>query len=469
MTTLRERFGLARSAADREGGLSLIEVVVAMMIFTIITTGLLYTMLNLLSVTRDSRARQVATNLAAQEIDLVRDANDIFKVGDRPSTVVLNGDTFKILRSSSWVVNGTSSTACGTGSTAATGTLRFKRVHVQVTWGGMRKGSLPVVSDTLINPNERLSDPELSTILASVQTYTGVGIPGMTVTATSTTGSPVYTATTDAQGCAFMLKAVPGKYNVVLTSPGGNYVDQNGVASPTQLDVEAKAGSSGTALFTYDKGGTFKVTYAPTATAILPTNLPTTLLSTRNPVVYAATAATNPRNLSVYPWPDGYTPVAGNPAQCPASDPSLWQASSTKAAGVSAPIAPAVSGTPTTNVTLPLQTIRVKGLSGKGDYIVAMTKYVKAADGRPLCAPDPTAAPNKDPDSAGLITQYYRFAATTSTNVTIALPYGTYELYTSTTSGFTPPAGTKLTSFDNAPTGAVSGSVITFDPREAIG
>jgi Tfp pilus assembly protein PilV len=467
--TIRKRLGLDRRSD--ESGLSLIEVVVAMMIFTIISTGLLYTMLNLLSVTRDSRARQVATNLAAQEIDLVRDANDIFKVGDRTTTVKLNGDTFSILRSSSWVVNGTSTTACGTGSTAATGTLRFKQVHVQITWGGMRDGALPVVSDTLINPNDRLSDPELSTILVSVQNGTGVGLAGASITATATTGSNVYTTTTDAQGCGFFLKVTPGSYNVVLTHSSGLYVDEKGVSAPTQLIV-ATAGASASAPFIYDKAATFKVTYSPTNGGNLPTNLPTTLLSTRNPVTYTATNATSPRTLSVFPSTDGYTPVTGIPAQCPASDPTLWTANLLKADGVAAPLAIAAPGT-TTNVTLPMQSVRVKGLSGNGNYIVAMTKYLKAADGRPLCAPDPATPPAQDPDSAGLVTQYYRFAATNSSNYTIALPYGTYEIHTSKTAGFTPSSSTKISAsnLDNAPTDAISvlTGTVTFDPRADIG
>lgn len=461
MKTIRERLGIDQRTD--ESGLSLIEVVVAMMIFTIISTGLLYTMLNLLSVTRDSRARQVATNLAAQEIDLVRDANDIFKVGDRPTTVKLNGDTFKILRSSSWVVNGASTTACGTGSTSATGTLRFKQVHVQVTWGGMREGALPVVSDTLINPNDRLSDPELSTILVSVQNDTGIGLAGASITATSTTGSNVYTTTTDSQGCGFFLKVTPGSYNVVLTHSSGLYVDQKGVSAPSQL-VEAVAGAAGSAPFIYDKAATFKVTYAPTSSAALPTNLPTTLLSTRNPVTYTATSTTNPRTLSVFPSTDGYTPVAGIPAQCPASDPTLWEANLLKADGVAAPLAAATSGT-TTNVSLPLQTVRVKGLSGSGNYIVAMTKYLAPADGRPACAPGGS--------DTGLITQYYRFAATNSSNVTIALPYGTYEIHSSTTANFTPSSSTRINAnnLDNAPTDAISvaSSTVTFDPRASLG
>ena len=54
------------SPAERDAGLSLVEVIVAMMVFTIISIGVAYTITNSLVLTRDSRARAVATNLAAQ-------------------------------------------------------------------------------------------------------------------------------------------------------------------------------------------------------------------------------------------------------------------------------------------------------------------------------------------------------------------------------------------------------------------
>ncbi len=69
-----------------------------MMIFALLSTGLLYTMLSVLSVGRDSRARQVAANLAAEEIDLARDASSLFDArAGRAPPCDLNGDTFHVV------------------------------------------------------------------------------------------------------------------------------------------------------------------------------------------------------------------------------------------------------------------------------------------------------------------------------------------------------------------------------------
>ena len=129
MQKLRARLGLDSS---HDGGLTLIEVVVAMMIFMVITTGLLYTMTSLLGITRDSRPRQVATNLAAQEIDLARSIGDVFNVQLVERTVELNGDRFTVKREAEWDSNAAVTEPCGAGG----GTLRFKRVKVTVSWEG---------------------------------------------------------------------------------------------------------------------------------------------------------------------------------------------------------------------------------------------------------------------------------------------------------------------------------------------
>ncbi len=64
-----------------------------MFIFALISTGTLYTMVSVLQTTRDSRAQQVAANLAAQDIDLARDYANLFQLLPTTYTVPLNGDT----------------------------------------------------------------------------------------------------------------------------------------------------------------------------------------------------------------------------------------------------------------------------------------------------------------------------------------------------------------------------------------
>lgn len=442
-TKLRQRL-FTRAANDT--GFSLIEVVVAMFIFTIISVALLYTMTNLLSVTRDSRNRQVAANLAAQEIDLARDINNVFDINSYSTERELNGDTFTITREQDWVYSTGGTAACGAG----TGALRYKFVEVQVVWDNMR-GSTGVKSETFINPNERINDPAKGTMIISVNTFDGEGVQGASITATPTAGASV-TANTDSDGCAFILGVAPGAYTVKVSSPPStSYVDLKGISQPTQ-NATVVAATSVSVPFTFDPSGTLRVTYN-TAGMTVPSNLPTTLLSTRDPVVNLATAAANPRSFLVSPWPDGYSVVAGDALACFANDPSRWTASGAKANGeLPEPVAP-VAGSVVDALapTVPVTITSMPTGSGSNRFLVAVSRDAPGG-GQPGCATQ----------------QVLRFAQATSSTMTIALPYGTWDLHRSSTSGFAPSGSTRFNSGITAgPGGTVASGVITLDPRGA--
>lgn len=433
-----------------EDGLTLIEVVAAMMVFTIISVGLLYTMMSLLSVTRDSRTRQVATNLAAQEIDLARDVNDIFNLGSTaPVTRVFDGQEYYVTRTAVWVSNPSSTAACGSGG----GILRYKRVHVEVGWENMRDEDNPVVTDTLINPNERISDPALGTIIVTVLTANGEGVGGVTVSATPSTGTPLSSEVTDSQGCAFFLLVPPKSYTVGISSPvGKTYVDITGATAPTGL-ATVTAGTSASVPFTYDEAGTFRATYNVVSN-IVPLNLPTSLVSTRDPVITATSVASNPRLILASPWPDGYTVLAGNTVACKAADPGLWVANATKMDG-DRPEPIAVESASTVDVAVPTSTVTVTGMATSGTtnrYLVAVSK-VNAVNGQPGCD----------------TTQTYRFAPATTSTMTVSLPYGSWEIHRSNSTSFTPSGSTKLSSgITVGPGGTFASGFVTLDPRANI-
>ena len=102
-------------AAHDDRGMSLPEVLVAMVIFAIISSGLLYTMLSVLALGRDSRAREVALNLAAEEIDISRGFADVFALQDATRSLDLNGDTFTVDRTTRWVSDPEIDLQCGSG------------------------------------------------------------------------------------------------------------------------------------------------------------------------------------------------------------------------------------------------------------------------------------------------------------------------------------------------------------------
>ena len=408
-----------RRRMSADDGLSLIEIVVAMVIFALMITGTLYAMLTVLQTTRDSRAQQVAANLAAQDIDLARDYNDLFKLLPTTYTVPLNGDTFTVTRRTEWVNGSGNDVKCGSGGAA----LSYKRVNVSVTWGNMRAGATAVRADTVIDPKSRITDPTKGTILVFVRTDGGVGSPDVVVTATASSvpngavsPSP-NTATTDASGCAYILKVQPGNYDISLSHPSGNYVDENQAAAPLKtLGVQANATAS--VGFQYDLGGYIQVSYAsnyvnanrPQVAANMETSFSNTYGSSH------LARATGDKFL-LHPFLSGYQLLAGDDDDCLANDPQAWTASGSAPAPPASPTVTAPAGT-TKPGPVPMGVIQVVKTSNSGGpkYIRAVSVN-NAGSGNPGCA----------------TTQVLRWTGkifpSSAGSVTIALPYGSWRIF----------------------------------------
>ena len=72
---------LRRSTHDsRDQGFTLIEVLVAMVVFGILSVLVVYLLTTAMTLTRTNRSSEVAANLAAQVIDQARAATDVFSV-----------------------------------------------------------------------------------------------------------------------------------------------------------------------------------------------------------------------------------------------------------------------------------------------------------------------------------------------------------------------------------------------------
>lgn len=320
MRSIRARFPVA--AGDR--GMTLVEVMVAMFVFAIIATAVLGSLMQVLSTTRQSRAQHVAANLAASEIELAHDTANLFTFLDASRTVTVDGTAYTIARTTAWVSASESEAACGAGS----GGLRYKRVHVTVTWAGMAAGAQPVRADTVVNPAEHINDPAKGTVLVSIIDSVGIGVPAASVSLTATSGgASVAPVATDAQGCAYFLQVPPGTYDVSVAKASHTGVLE---ATPRQRDVSVQPGSSSSISLQYDLAATFDLSFAPGSGARLPSSMPLSLLST-----YGVRSATMPTTglrqaVSVHPRvnyrivPGSFLQASG--AECPAVDPTAWTA-----------------------------------------------------------------------------------------------------------------------------------------------
>src|SRR5690606_17394198 len=121
--------------------------------------------------------------------------------------------------------------------------------------------------------------------------------------------------------------------------------------------------------FHFDPSGTLRVSYTSDAgSGVVAGSLPTTLLSTRDPVVAVPSGSGSTRTMLIAASADGYTVIPGDAVQCEAADPAKWSETATLEAGVRPEPAAAPAGV-TTNVDVPMGAVRV---STSHRYIVAV-------------------------------------------------------------------------------------------------
>ncbi|MDN4597339.1 type IV pilus modification PilV family protein [Leifsonia virtsii] len=444
---------------DDESGLTLIEVMVAMFVFGLISVGIAASLTNALQLTRDTRAREIATNLAAQEIDLDRSVKDVFSVTDTSWTTVVNNTTFTVTRNTDWVSTNNNSVACGAGG----GTLQYKKVNISVTWLGMSAATAPVRSDTLIAPNNRINDPALGTIIVSVKSASGAGTPGISVSVSPS--SPANGAVslaaqppvTDSDGCTYALKVTPGNYDVTLSNT--NYLDIAQNPTPVLKNVQVTAGAAAPAPFTYDNSGVFTLNYG-SASALRPANLQLTFVSViGGPYVQAVGTNASQR---LFPFTDGYAtlagayvPPVGSAPSCVDVDPAQWTTPAADGAvGQPAKTAAALPGQIVPTQPINLGVVTVSGLAAN-TFITAVSRAPIAGTGDPGC-------------STGNIYRFPKIAVAGS--ATIALPFGTWTLYTGTASGATTTVvPTTSVAFVTRGIATPAQNAITLDPRQVGG
>lgn len=461
MKSLRRRLDVRSD----DSGLSLIEVIVAMLVFAMIATGVGYTMIAALHLTRDSTARQQAANLASQEIDLTRSIDNLFNLVDKTTTETLNGVTYTIKRTARWVSDPNVDQRCGIGG----GILRYKRVNVTVAWTGMTSGTPTVHADTLIDPGVRINDPDLGTVLISVSDSSGEPVAGATVTVTPATPAnganslSAQPAPTDSLGCTYALMVDPGNYDVTVSKSG--YVDITQNAAPSVLVNVAKSSASA-AMATLDLGASFPISYGTNyaGTVTVPGNLDASFVST-----YGTSVQTNaPNTVTMFPFPAGYEVLAGlynDPATpskfCNSVDPAQWLAGTTAGvnylAGVRPTAVAAIPGGTAPTAQVPMGVLDVTMPSWWGSskrYLVAISQS---------SGPAGTADPGCGTTS---VYNFGTYSKGTTVNK-IALPFGSWKLYAATSAtGTTTQISVSSITPVTAAVETSSDDIVTLDPRQ---
>lgn len=436
-------------ASRADAGVSLIEVVVAVLVFALVSAGIVAGIASIQGFSRDGRAREVAVNLAASDLASVRSAVDPTSLGNTTWNTTVGTTTYTVTRTVAWVAG--TDTGCSATGTAPT----YKRVDVSVTWAGKLAVTPAVTTDTIVSAPARLTDPSTGTVMVSVLGADGTPRSGVAVTMSPTSGGAALASqppATDANGCSYALQVAPGTYSIAVSKSG--YVDASLNASPTTTVTVVAGQTVAAPPFQYDAAITLSPTYATvngSNVAQRPSNLDLTFVT--GSATYARPVGAG---MTLYPFPSGYSAIGGalgtvTTGGCPAVDPAQWAQSLTgtllKAGARNAPVTAAPGGS--TSIAVPMGGFSVK-ISGSAAYLTAVSQ-------------DSSGSPAGEPGCPTAMT--YTFGSLSGTNY-YQLPYGTWNLYTGTTSGATttPVAASNITIY-NSYTTVPTSNQITLDPR----
>lgn len=230
-----------RDGDGDEGGFSLIEVVVAMAVFTVLVTVALGLILRTASVTTTNNRRVVAANLANKQIESARSqlATQI-PDGGRTRTESVGGVAYTVTQTANYLAPDATTSVC----TGSGNQLAYKLITVTVTWPSM--GTVPPVrADTLrtIGVGEGL-DATTGTVALAVTDALGAPVSGIPVVLSS--GDSV---TTGIDGCAVLTGLAPSTYIATVNTPGWVGAANATATSLGNLVVSAGSITRGTLLY----------------------------------------------------------------------------------------------------------------------------------------------------------------------------------------------------------------------------
>jgi prepilin-type N-terminal cleavage/methylation domain-containing protein len=424
----RRASALRQQMQGDDSGFSLIEVVVAMVVLAVFAGALSVTLLDSLGVSKVSRERVAAGNLAARELEITRNkfaSSDADALAVAATSSVINGNplgaagpsyvdgvAYTVQRDVQWLPTGTGVSACDGGALVVSPSLQ---VFVTVTWPNMRTAQ-PVFAETVMTPLKGQT-ADLSVSFVAVKVQNADGTPAENVSATAVGPGGTFVHTTDGSGCVVFQVGLAGTYGVTLNMAG--WVDQTGTQLSVKTPIVAALGTLVTKTMTYDTAASMNVTLASGAGGyVLPSPLPginflkldVNSILVRQSVAGGATTTTTVAGL--WPKTDGY---AAWPGGCPDSDPAaLPTAGGNRGANVIIP--PGGTKNVTANlapVNLTVQTSAITGTKPVPGVVVTATN---SSTGALLCSSADKTLTLGTTDGAG--------------NLKTSVPYGNWNLNT---------------------------------------
>jgi prepilin-type N-terminal cleavage/methylation domain-containing protein len=398
-----------KNALSDERGMTLIELMVATLVFSVISAATMVALGGALNLNRNDRNRSVAASLAAARMDELRSMDfDDIPIGQVSQTEPVDTVDYTVLTDTEWATIDADTNACDAPSS---GDPRILRATVSVKWVNM-SGVKPVKSQTTIAPPIGTYDPQTGHIAVKVVDRFGEGAGGHPVTV-SRTGFNQTIHTTE-EGCAFFAQLNPNTYNVSLSRPG--YVDGQGVANPTR-SMSVNVGFASAVTFLYDQAATLDLTLAGLDGYAVPTGIEALISNTglqpAGKAVHASSGATA-LIQNLFPYPDGFQTWGGS---CADADPAGENVTSGERYYPGADREPAILVEPglTTTGTVVLKSVDLSVTGPTGDPIpnASVTAHHIVDSGSDLGCPSGKSFNLGTTDAQG--------------QIKVAMPYGKWE------------------------------------------
>ena len=413
-------------AADRrrDEGFSLIEVVVSMVIFAVLSTAVAGLLIRTMQTTAQGSQRQVAANLADSQKEYLLGIPWAQVVSSSLQRTV-NGAKYTVSSDVSFIPD-----SGGNACASVSGSSLTKAINVTVTWPAMG-GVVPVRTDTVRPIPMAETGNAKGAVAWQLKDAAGVGLAGVTATLTNASAATVATTTSDADGCVFFSDLDAGGYGLVVDQDG--YVSTNNLQQFT-TNVTVALGQLAVAPETrYSRAGTVKLAFpAPNAQYTVPAGVGALL----SPVDGVGSAQTRPTCAS------GQTPDL---VSCTATDGTagrLYPKAYVAYAGTCLPtsggtsVTPVVTGSvPTTTVPLGAAYLKVPNTVGGVVVGTVGTSTVKLT----AIHAATSSCPNQTVELAAAVTP------SSSTVVRYALPVGDWTIRVTNSLGATKDNAVTLT------------------------
>lgn len=203
---------------ERDAGFTLIEVIVALTVLTVVATATAYILTTALGTVAANQDRVVAASLARTELERLRVLGAVAITPGLTQTLNAGGTTFTVTTTANWVAVDQPANPCQQNATT-TPSRSYMRVHIEAIGGRLKS---PQSIDAVVAPRDDVPANSTASITAWVRDQSLAAVQGVSVTASSTaTGASSQTARTGFDGCVFFTDLVPGTWTAALsiTSP----------------------------------------------------------------------------------------------------------------------------------------------------------------------------------------------------------------------------------------------------------